>query len=207
MAGIYQELKKAEKEIRLLLVSSGGEDEPVECSFRYVSLLEKPETAYETISYVWGDSAIRGLICIDGTWLDVPASSERVLRRMRYSDHDRTLWIDAVCINQANVQERNQQVAMMDEVYSKTVLNLIWLGESTAQTERAISTIQEILDDARKETDNLNSFLETVYDTETLSWDYSDHGFQFSIDNEPLLQFFTLPWFRRLWGKSWSCSK
>ena len=39
------------------------------------------------------------------------------------------IWIDAICINQSNNEEKSQQVAMMGEIYSGAAEVLVWLGE------------------------------------------------------------------------------
>ena len=55
----------------------------------------------------------------------------------------RTLWIDAICIDQANSEERNQQVQMMSRIYTRSSNVCIWLGEDTDEDERAINFIRE----------------------------------------------------------------
>ncbi|KAH8634294.1 hypothetical protein IG631_09694 [Alternaria alternata] len=42
-----------------------------------------------------------------------------------------SLWIDAICIDQSRVEERNHQVAMMGKIYSLARKVLVWLGQST----------------------------------------------------------------------------
>ena len=71
----------------------------------------------------------------------VPVTAEAALRRMRYVSETRVLWIDSVCINQNNLAERSQQVAIMTEVFQSGSKNLIWLGEDDGCTERALSDI------------------------------------------------------------------
>jgi len=63
------------------------------------------------------------------------------LQEARRRKHQGFLWIDALCIDQSNVDERNHQVAMMGEIYSKATSVIVWLGESTFDIERAIETM------------------------------------------------------------------
>lgn len=72
---------------------------------------------YETISYVWGDPNLKATVYVNGRGALVPASPERVLRRMRLPVRIRVLWIDALCIKQDDLQEKQQQVAIMGEIY------------------------------------------------------------------------------------------
>lgn len=44
-------------------------------------------------------------------------------------DYIRPIWIDALCINQDNLEERSSQVALMNKVYSRAYIAIIWLGE------------------------------------------------------------------------------
>ncbi len=114
---IYRPLKSESKEIRVLLVGPGDDVQPVHCTIVYISLTDDARQSFETISYTWGDPKLRSTIYVDGHRLDVPASGERVLRRMRHSDRPRLLWLDAVSINQADLDERSQQVTIMHEIY------------------------------------------------------------------------------------------
>jgi hypothetical protein len=47
---------------------------------------------------------------------------------VREKDKNRTLWVDAICINQQDIRERGCQVEMMGDVYSKAARVLVWLG-------------------------------------------------------------------------------
>lgn len=124
---VYVPLDAERQEFRLLAVhaSSAG---TIRATITTQSLIEKPH--YETVSYCWGDASIRGRIILNGHHFDLPASTENTIRRMRYDDTDRVLWIDTICINQTDIDERSHQVAIMDGIYRSGVRNLIWLGEA-----------------------------------------------------------------------------
>ena len=77
----------------------------------------------------------------------VTANAEAVLRRMRLPDQLRVLWIDSICINQEDKQERSQQVALMHEIYGHGMRNLIWLGDDDGATKRALLSIDSLLDE------------------------------------------------------------
>jgi hypothetical protein len=65
---------------------------------------------------------------------EVHATAEKAIRRVRQASSPRVIWIDGVCINQADLDERGQQVAIMGDVYSRTKRNIIWLGDSDDST-------------------------------------------------------------------------
>ena len=52
----------------------------------------------------------------------------KALTHIRLATENQTLWIDAICIDQQNIQERNHQVEIMGEVYGKATLVIVWLG-------------------------------------------------------------------------------
>lgn len=61
--------------------------------------------------------------------MNVPASAEKAIRRVRSSEAHQVIWIDAVCINQSDVKERSSQVTMMGLIYKRAKVNYIYLGE------------------------------------------------------------------------------
>lgn len=89
-----------------------------------------PKYNYEALSYVWGQSVGNHTITLDGK-RGVPVTDNlyAALRRLRRPDRQRTLWVDAVCINQKNVEERSWQVQMMGRIYSTAARVVIWLGD------------------------------------------------------------------------------
>ncbi|KAK6434462.1 hypothetical protein LTR95_009351 [Oleoguttula sp. CCFEE 5521] len=124
----YRPLDKARREIRLLDLQAGHGEDIVRCQITHAFLDDATLPSYETISYVWGDPSIRTFVEIDGCPVAIPRSAAAALARMRLRDANRMLWIDAVCIDQANSQERGHQVGMMADVYAKGVCCLAYLG-------------------------------------------------------------------------------
>ena len=119
-------------QIRLLTVHDGAGDEPIQCSIHVVSLHEKP--LYRALSYVWGDPKPKKEIFIDGQTFSVRPNLFDAIRGFRggwpsWKVRDVVIWIDAICIDQENLSERNHQVAMMDKIYSKCVEVIVWLGD------------------------------------------------------------------------------
>jgi hypothetical protein len=89
---------------------------------------------FEALSYRWGsDSFSESITLNDGHVHPVTASAFAALQSLRYKrGRARTLWVDAICIDQANEQEKVHQVLLMGDIYrSATVVN-VWLGSSKA---------------------------------------------------------------------------
>jgi hypothetical protein len=57
------------------------------------------------------------------------------LKRLRSSNHQ-YLWVDQICINQANCEEKNSQVQLMSKIYSSAETVLVWLGEKESSTNK-----------------------------------------------------------------------
>ena len=161
-------------------------------------LTRRAMPSYETISNVWGDPKDRGSIKLNGVDFDCPMSSERVLRRMRYPDRCRILWVNAICINQADILERSDQVAMMDQIYTNTFRNLIWLGEADESSGRALDAIDAVLEDAQCETGDFSRLYDTLYNDRGVD-QFASTGLSFDVDHTALLTFYARAWFRRLW--------
>lgn len=100
--------------------------------------------AYTTLSYAWGAIASDGshltdLIFVDHAPLRITAQLNQALLRVRQVHlHVLVLWVDAVCIDQRNTTERNQQVSMMQDIYSKSHHTVVWLGEYDSDNDAAI---------------------------------------------------------------------
>jgi hypothetical protein len=89
---------------------------------------------YIALSYVWGDPALSRLIRVDGEAMYITASLDSALRHLRDTNRTRLVWADAICINQGDVEERNQQVRQMAWVYRQADHTIIYLGDGTPET-------------------------------------------------------------------------
>ena len=92
-------------------------------------------------------NALRHILhLIVGSDSDAQASSS-IHPRDRLVDENgdplRYIWIDAVCIDQENIAERNHQVSMMTEVYSAATLVLAWSGIASSETRRAVDLFRD----------------------------------------------------------------
>ena len=86
---------------------------------------------YEALSYTWGASTEGHTILLNGgVPINVTDNLYQALRRLRYVSKVRTLWVDALCINQADTVERADQVGQMGLIYKAATCVNVWLGES-----------------------------------------------------------------------------
>jgi hypothetical protein len=194
----YEPLDRERKEIRLLTLQPGSRNAMLFCTLATAYLDTPTPPRYETISYVCGDQKIKGPINLHGSEVEVPATSEAALRRMRRKDRPRTLWIDAICINEADVDERGHQVGIMYEIYTHNRHNCIYLGPDDGSMLKVIESIDAILREISNETRNYADFNEMLIDSSGWS-KYSDAPFSNDINQSDLWKFFENSWFSRLW--------
>lgn len=97
----------------------------------FIELFEVPldkAPPYEALSYRWSSGKPPSRINCNGKLLAITSNLQEALRRLNVVD--RLLWVDSICINQDDVVEKGEQVALMSEIYSKAVRVLVWLGEN-----------------------------------------------------------------------------
>jgi hypothetical protein len=83
---------------------------------------------FEALSYAWESQSLDQSISCDREALLISATCKAALLRLRRKTRSRLLWIDQICINQTCVKEKNHQVAIMGEIYSKAKITIVWLG-------------------------------------------------------------------------------
>lgn len=93
-----------------------------------------------------------------GSQFLVTASLYEALSYLRYPDRTRTLWIDAVCINQDDIEERAAQVAIMRLIYTQADRVIIWLGVDDDLTPTAIGRLCDSATSLAKELLHHNQF-------------------------------------------------
>jgi hypothetical protein len=122
-------LNPTQNQIRLLcLLPHHDKQTPIIGKLSVVSLLDKP--VYDALSYVWGSPLSWGGLELDGGHIFIGQNLETALRYLRLSDKPRTLWVDAVCINQSDSAEKSHQVRLMRDVYSQAATVRAWIDRS-----------------------------------------------------------------------------
>jgi hypothetical protein len=116
-------------QIRVLELLPGRIDDEIKCEFRPMAM--SLHGTYEALSYVWGPTEGRETISVGQQKRLVTPNLYHALNRLRYKDKKRTLWIDQLCINQWDNEEKANQVDQMRLIYKRCSQCLIWLGEIT----------------------------------------------------------------------------
>lgn len=149
-SGLYTPLVTERNQIRLLDLTQSLWSNDLQGTLRTVSLDSNP--SYEALSYTWGQpSESDKRFCINSRHhetirdksicttsrhhVKIRDNLYNALWRLRRQFTRRTLWVDAICINQDDENgEKNSQVPMMGRIYENAITVLIWLGDSPDAT-------------------------------------------------------------------------
>jgi hypothetical protein len=138
----YNQLQVHDRQIRLLLLLPGLDRERISCKLITVFLNDNPE--YSALSYTWGDPNVKEPILVNEQEFPVTTNLTAALWHLRLATRARLLWVDAICINQVDIPERNRQVQMMRNIYANAGKVLVWLGEPTEESSTAIHLLEDL---------------------------------------------------------------
>ena len=121
---VHEPLDLAHNTIRVLSILPDLSDSPIRCLIKQI----RREDRHVCLSYTWGDESEQSLIELDGKRFMVRPNLLEFLHRARPEYCNELLWIDAICIDQRDVRERNHQVQQMADIYASSKLVLMWAG-------------------------------------------------------------------------------
>lgn len=137
----YPHLSENEK-TRILILEPGKFGDELKGSLKHVRSLQDHD--YEALSYVWGETSGTHTMTCSGMEIQITANLDAALRALRFADKPRTLWVDAICINQKNVVERGRQVRDMQEIYANAKQVVVWLGEAARKDALAFDSLRRL---------------------------------------------------------------
>jgi hypothetical protein len=140
----YKPIENA-SQIRIMYLLPGDSNDTFHCILRHVDLEDSKLPWFDALSYVWGDPYIpkqpMRLSHYNHEFINISRSSHlfkekpisaslaSALQNWRNNDNiARALWVDAVCINQNDLAEREREVLKMCKIYSQAKRVLVWLG-------------------------------------------------------------------------------
>ncbi len=136
---LYTDLPFKPLQLRLLtLLPAQNETYRIECSLENFPMAPGP---WESLSYTWGTGTETEEIWINGLDRLVTSNLAAFLRRRRDQTVSVQLWIDAICINQADPKEKEQQVPLMGMIYAASSLLNIWLGPEHNDSDIAMDEL------------------------------------------------------------------
>lgn len=194
------------KSFRLLKLKAGLDTDRISCTLLTVRDYQD-SPPFEALSYCWGDKTDRVAIDCNGGDLAVTANLHAALQCLRRNDQARLVWVDAICINQVVIAERNQQVSIMRQIYGAATKVNVWLGlarEGVADALRTIEFIARGICAAVYGTDDCSAWLARLRKEPSLRQIARDSTFMIDTANgDPVWrwvsEFYGRNWFKRIW--------
>ncbi|KAK4965330.1 hypothetical protein LTR42_012084 [Elasticomyces elasticus] len=153
----YRHAPLGKDEVRVLRILDASDD-TIKCTLEHVSA-DRLAFGYKyyALSYCWGTGEADSEIIIDGKVFFITANLfcalQAVRRYMNYSAQSANaiwaidaLWADAICLDQANDEEKSDQVQRMHRIYRSAVEVIVWLGEEADGSSWAMMLLQWLKD-------------------------------------------------------------
>ncbi|KXX80990.1 Heterokaryon incompatibility protein 6, OR allele [Madurella mycetomatis] len=133
---------------RLLVIYPGLYADKLRGELLATNFARRP--TYDALSYTWadgtGDDAKPCEFSCETLKSTIPITKncDAAIRRLRRPDKARRVWIDAICIDQANTAERNHQVSLMARIYQSASRVVAYVGEGTSQTDALLGWVNQL---------------------------------------------------------------
>jgi hypothetical protein len=148
----YAPVDQEAQSIRILTILPGPLSSNV-----FVKLQEQPfpfppgeKLDFEALSYTWGSTHDRAKIyhkdddTNSSNMMHVTRNLAEALEHLRYEDRPRVFWIDAICVDQTDVVERNYHVGRMAHIYPTASRVIVWLGLESEDSDAAIELLKPL---------------------------------------------------------------
>jgi hypothetical protein len=190
-------------ELRLVVLLPGKGDAQIECKLVVYETDNLP--AYEALSYVWGTSTELEPILCDGYRIDVTPNLLFALKQLRDEDKRRLVWIDYMCINQEDNDEKTEQVQqLMKNIYSeasRVVVSITyehWLFPYKKSIE-AILTMEKLREAGKSMNSVLSLPKNVLPEPEPLKKKLVDKVWENLVRLKSFIGFLQDEWFTRIW--------
>lgn len=136
-------LSRSTSLIRVLRLGprTNGEKGCLTGTLQVVDLRTNPQ--FVALSYVWGDPNRRDhFIRCNGVDVSITSNCRDALESLSdlYGHFD--IWVDAICINQEDEEEKISQMKLMTEIYARAQTAYVWLGPGDARSDRAMRCLK-----------------------------------------------------------------
>ncbi|KAH7346871.1 heterokaryon incompatibility protein-domain-containing protein [Rhexocercosporidium sp. MPI-PUGE-AT-0058] len=196
----YKYSPLSENEIRLMTLLPGGNDSQIRVALTTIIFTSDTNVDFEALSYTWGSTENKvdifvGETCNDA--LSVTRNLAQALPYLRYVDKPRVLWIDAISVNQEDLDERSSQVKRMPNIYSRATRVLIWLGLESFDSRMAFDCLRLV---ASKYHVNRGNFNIIPIMKDASLWAVPGQALPLSEQQyRSILNLINRDWFERLW--------
>ena len=139
---VYPKMHVYERRIRLLYIAPRHTTADLVCQLKVFELATAPQ--YSAISYTWGEPSAKGILLVNDKKLVGRKNCWYALRQARRSQMSEWYWIDSVCINQEDLDEKSFQVAMMGDIFRKASRVLACIGPHMERSEQMIAQLRNL---------------------------------------------------------------
>jgi hypothetical protein len=165
----------------------------IHCKLKSAPIDKAP--VYSALSYTWGDPSVTHTIFVNGQQLQVTSNLYNALYNFRDLYPRIRLWADAVCIDQNNLEEKGQQIQLMQKIFSRAIETLVWLGIEEDESSKAFDLIELC---SKRYTSRCS-----VPPSNSIVFDYGHWGPPSSWKSKEefvaLERFLARPWWYRIW--------
>jgi len=192
---------EAGKYTRLLRLNPGDYSDDLHVELEQVLLDDASN--YEALSYVWGSTADPVPILVGSSrrhTISVTQNLAIALQHLRNPNRSRSLWVDAVCIDQDNLKERSYQVTLMGDIYRAACRVVVWLGPEEHDSSHAFDIMHAIGSSIDVDWTNLTYKTKEAVDNPSSSMleELQNYGFQ-DQGAHAVSRLLQRHWFERLW--------
>ncbi|OAG22062.1 HET-domain-containing protein [Alternaria alternata] len=148
-----------------------------------VSNADEQGPSYVGLSYAWGDAQIRRPILVGNKVFHATENLAVALEHLQEKDKTITFWIDAICIDQSNSNEKSVQVQRMGDIFTSAVVVIAWIGPATEDSDLALQELER-------------------YGEDVTSWEWlsSQHRERsVALPFASIKSLLARPWFKRVW--------
>jgi hypothetical protein len=140
----YTPMSASPDSFRTLVLLPGTGSRPIRCELASAQLSESP--SYEALSYQWGDQKRLKAIFVNDVKVAVAENLWLALSSLRHAQHPKSLWADAICINQQDDDEKALQIPIMGSIYQRARSVIIYLGNHKTYNDhhRRSSTLDAV---------------------------------------------------------------
>lgn len=145
---VYQPTRQR-TEMRLFRLGPGEMDDPIRGDLVTIIVRgqdQEFQEVYDAISYTWADEDGDATKCfhalIGEACIPITRNCQAALRRVRSRYATKSIWIDSICINQANPEERGHQVDLMPYVYTRARSTFVYVGESINESHALLEVLK-----------------------------------------------------------------
>ena len=196
----YQPLDNEAGYIRLIYLLPAEPSTDIRVNIVHTRLTKEDVPRYEALSYAWGETDTPEVVNVGqegDVTLAVTRSLYQALPYLRYREERRVLWIDAICVDQQNLEERGHQVQRMGDVYSLAERVIVWLGPDDTTSGHAIQFLRTIA--PKFEVDWITKTIEPVSQDDARWADVTNARSYSRQDMFAIYSLVIRPWFERLW--------